>query len=295
MTEQTIQLPDGRILSYALYGAADGLPVLYFHGTPSSRLEVCMLGEYGIDAEQTLARLGLRLISVDRPGMGLSSYNPNAGLLSFAGDISFLVQSLKIFEASLLCWSGGGPYALAAAWQHLSIIKGLFILCGFSRRFIPEVVQQMKLNRLFFNTARYLPTFLELTMNVIRKGNSRHSLPQWLTGLPLVDYELLKKPLQLQTIARHTFQEACRLGARGPVQEAQLYFKDFGFSLSDIQQPVHFWWGTEDRIVIRLHTRSVEEEIKKSVIHYKEKEGHLSVYVRYFEEALQTIASSSQF
>ena len=35
-------LPDGRRLAYQQFGAADGFPAFYFHGTPSSRLEALL-------------------------------------------------------------------------------------------------------------------------------------------------------------------------------------------------------------------------------------------------------------
>lgn len=65
MTGHTIHLPDGRNLAYAVYGPADGRPVLYFHGTPSSRLEISLHNYYHLDIEQRLLALDLCLIAVD--------------------------------------------------------------------------------------------------------------------------------------------------------------------------------------------------------------------------------------
>lgn len=291
MTEHVLHLPDRRILSYALYGPTDGWPVMYFHGTPSSRLEITLLSEYGIEVEKLLSHLHLQLIAVDRTGMGLSTYNPNAGFLSFASDVHFLMDYLKIMAASAFCWSGGGPFALALAWKYPDRIKNVFILCGFSRQFTANVLAEMKLNRWYFLAAKHLPLVLKGGMNVLRRNTATIKVPRWLTGLPPVDYELIKYPAKLQMLARLTLKEACRQGANGPVQEARLYFKDLGFSISELLQPVHFWWGTEDRSVTKMHAQAVEKEIKNSIMHYTKGEGHLSVYIRYFEEALQAIAS----
>jgi pimeloyl-ACP methyl ester carboxylesterase len=133
MTEHTMVLPDGRTLGYSVYGAAEGKPLLYFHGTPSSRLELKLLNQYGVDIEQQILDAGLKIIAVDRPGMGLSSFNAKGTFLSFAFDVSVLLQSLGISNCPVLCWSGGGPYALAIAWQYPSLINGVYIICGFSR------------------------------------------------------------------------------------------------------------------------------------------------------------------
>ena len=91
MTEGSIILPDHRKLGYSVYGAMGARPVLYFHGTPSSRLELNFLFEHGINLEKYLSDARLQLIAVDRPGMGLSSFNGNGSFLSFADDIIHLL------------------------------------------------------------------------------------------------------------------------------------------------------------------------------------------------------------
>jgi len=71
-TNQRIDLPDGRALGYNEHGVLDGRPLLHLHGTPSSRRERQVIGS------DTLAeKRGLRVICVDRPGMGLSDFQPD--------------------------------------------------------------------------------------------------------------------------------------------------------------------------------------------------------------------------
>ncbi|MGI5526577.1 alpha/beta fold hydrolase [Streptomyces syringium] len=62
------RLPDGRMLAWAEWGPADGLPVLLCPGGATSR----WLG-FGADAVDAL---GVRLVSVDRPGLGASDPAP---------------------------------------------------------------------------------------------------------------------------------------------------------------------------------------------------------------------------
>ena len=64
--DDLIALPDGRSLAYAEFGDPDGRPVLFFHGTPGYRLN-----PWTTDAE--LRSLGVRLIALDRPGVGRST------------------------------------------------------------------------------------------------------------------------------------------------------------------------------------------------------------------------------
>ena len=99
-------MPDGRHLGYLTVG--EGKPVVYFHGTASSRLEVKLLTELAYTAR-------LQIISIDRPGYGLSTFVPKRSLCDFAGDINFLVDHLGIERFGVIGWSGGGVFALAYA------------------------------------------------------------------------------------------------------------------------------------------------------------------------------------
>ena len=291
MIERSFILPDNRKLQYAIYGAANGYPVLYFHGTPSSRLEIKLLNAYGIDPEQRLLEANIQMIAIDRPGMGLSSFNANGTFISFADDVFALVQSLSISQCSVLGWSGGGPYALAIARKYSSVIKNVFIICGFTRQFTKEITRRMSINKWYFFSAKYIPRLLEVVMNRLRKSNARYSLPQWITSLPDVDYNLIRHPQQLQHLASVSLKEACLNGARGAVYEAGLYFSDPGFALSQIEQPVHYWWGTQDESVIRLHAEAIEGQVQNSVLHYKQGEGHLSIYIHHFTKVVNLIAA----
>ncbi|MBE0681614.1 MAG: hypothetical protein IH589_06840 [Anaerolineales bacterium] len=79
---QQIQLRDGRRLGYDEHGASNGKPLFYFHGSPSSHLESNLY--FGDDLLQAL---NVRLIAVDRPGLGLSNFQPQRRLLDWSNDM----------------------------------------------------------------------------------------------------------------------------------------------------------------------------------------------------------------
>ena len=291
MTSHTITLPDGRLLGYALYGPPHGRPVLYFHGTPSSRLELLLLHHYGKDLEALLLEAGLKLIAVDRPGMGLSTYDPHSNFLSFATDVGVLMDKLGITRTAVMGWSGGGPFTLALAYRFPDRISHACIICGFARPFDEEVVRAMNTNVWYFRAAKYIPLLLRSGMFVVSRNRVNHTLPQKVTGLPYEDFQYLKRLRDLRVLARVTLKEACRLGTRGAVHEARNYYKYFGFDLQQVQPPVHYWWGTKDKSVIELHAMAVEQQVPNARMHYRPGEGHLSIWVRYMKEVLQTAAS----
>ena len=72
VSEPTLRLRNGRIVGFLQVGKADGPVVFHFHGHGSSRLEALLVSEQAVS-------LGVRLIAVDRPGIGRSSANEGIG------------------------------------------------------------------------------------------------------------------------------------------------------------------------------------------------------------------------
>ncbi|KAF9972446.1 hypothetical protein BGZ73_004428 [Actinomortierella ambigua] len=60
---QRCTLPSGRVVSYAVCGAKQGKPVVYFYGLGGSRRQLALLHAQAL-------RLGLRVYCMDRPGTG---------------------------------------------------------------------------------------------------------------------------------------------------------------------------------------------------------------------------------
>ena len=294
MFHQSITLPDQRKLGFALYGPASGRPLFYFHGSPSSRLEPLLLNEFGVDLEGLLLQSNVRLIAVDRPGMGLSSFNPQGSFLSFADDVKMLAHQLFLGRCPVLCWSGGGPYALAIAHRCPLMINRIGILSGVTRHFDASVFRQMGTNKWYFRMAKYSPWLLQKLMNVLRFRTFRNPIPQRLTGLADVDYKLVHDAQHLNALANLTIREACKHGAMGAVHEARLYCRDFGFALNEIRQPVHYWWGDLDSSVSAIHPETAEKNIPSATMHYRKGEGHLSMFQKGFPEALKILFSQQE-
>jgi pimeloyl-ACP methyl ester carboxylesterase len=106
MSELDVRRGD-RILRARDAGAPSGRPIVFFHGTPGSRLDM-------VFADQLAEDLGLRLVSFDRPGYGGSTAAPFS-LSSIAQDAAAVADALDIAEFATLGQSGGGPFSLAAA------------------------------------------------------------------------------------------------------------------------------------------------------------------------------------
>jgi pimeloyl-ACP methyl ester carboxylesterase len=292
VNQHFLALTDGRKLCYALYGPANGKPVFYFHGTPSSRLEPLLLNAYNKNLEQLLQQYHIYLIAVDRPGIGLSTDNPHNSFQSFARDVGQLAAHLHITQASVSGWSGAGPFALALAFHYPQLIQGVYLITTFTRSFgEPGVFKIMHANKYYLGAARYAPWLLQKVMKIVSKKPADKPLPKWLSGLPKVDNDCMKAPEVMKHFSIVTTCEACINGSKGAVQEAALYFNKTGYDIAQLQQPIHYWWGTADNVVPVVHPKAIEDKAPNATMHYKKGEGHLSIYIHCFEEVLQTIAA----
>lgn len=121
--EQRIFLPDGRSLGFARLGCPAGLPLIYLHGFPASRLEAGILNA-------AANSLGVSIIAPDRPGFGLSDFQPRRTILDWPNDVVHLANALSIDRFSLLASSGGCPYAAACAHQFPQRLIRVGIMAG---------------------------------------------------------------------------------------------------------------------------------------------------------------------
>ncbi|QYG91613.1 alpha/beta hydrolase [Iamia sp. SCSIO 61187] len=112
-----VRLPDGRDLAVDDVGDPDGVPVVYLHGTPDSRLS---RGD-----DPATAAAGVRLLAVDRPGCGRSTSHPGRTLGSVADDLAATLARLGVERAAVLAWSAGAPYAVALAARHPAVVSAV--------------------------------------------------------------------------------------------------------------------------------------------------------------------------
>ena len=101
-------LRDGRKVQVEEYGDPDGAPALWFHGAFSSRLEA-----WSLDAPAR--ELGLRVLALDRPGLGGSDNHPGRTVTGYADDVAQVLDNLEIERAAVGGLSNGGMYAMAVA------------------------------------------------------------------------------------------------------------------------------------------------------------------------------------
>jgi pimeloyl-ACP methyl ester carboxylesterase len=122
---QTFTLPDSRKLGFATYGSPTDQPIFVFHGLAGSRLDALYFHEAGI-------KLNARIIGIDRPGSGLSTFQQGRRLLDWPADVWQLAGYLGIKQFKIIGGGGGQPYAIACAYAlPKDVLRGTAVLSNF--------------------------------------------------------------------------------------------------------------------------------------------------------------------
>ena len=123
---QRVPTPTGRLVSFSEVGAPNGAAVLVCVGMGLTRFVTAFYDELA-------TTLRLRLITIERPGVGNSEPYPpgdKSGPLSWPDDVLAVCEHLGITKFSMLAHSAGAVYALATALILPHFVRGAIHLLG---------------------------------------------------------------------------------------------------------------------------------------------------------------------
>ena len=264
---------DGRTLAYLEVGDPDGPLVLHNHGGPSSRLEARLLAD-------SASKYRLRLICVDRPGMGQSSPQKARTYAGWADDLVMIADALGHHEFGVTGWSEGGPWALAAAayidplrLRHVtSIAPGSY--GAFGDNWAAEYLS--KADALGGSLALcFKPGFrlMYTALGITAKRFPETFVKQIRNSLNDYDQQLLLRP-DIGTTFGDSCAECFAHGSDGLVRDAELLYRNWTFDVSTIERRVHMWQGLDDRLVPDPINKAVADAMPGVVWHPVEEAGH---------------------
>lgn len=271
--EGTFRLAGGRKLGYAEYGPATGKPVMWFHGTPGGRRQVAQ------EARELARKRKVRLIAIERPGIGDSTSHSYPSLENWAADIETFCDAKEIQRFAVCGLSGGGPYALACAYYLQDRVVAATILGGVA----PSTGQDAAeggVSRLVRNIGPVLK-HLRVPINRLMLGLIRRLEPHadraidvFAHFMPPGDQEVFADPA-----IRAMFQDDLLLGSREQMQaiihDAVLFGRDWGFPLSEVETPIYLLYGDADNIVPVEHGEHLSQRLPNAEFRVREGEGHL--------------------
>jgi pimeloyl-ACP methyl ester carboxylesterase len=274
--DNVLRLTDGRRLGYAEYGDPDGWPLMFFHGTPGSRVMARF-------AASRAREMGVRLIAPERPGFGLSDMQPQRRLLDWVEDIGELADALSLGRFAVAGVSGGGPYVAACAWKMGTRLVAAGIVSGLAPadRVRRELNWLHRLSTVLVRRA----ALVNLVLGLLARSAQHH--PELIIrsmGLvaPWEDRKILSQP-EVRVIQIDGISEAFRRGAQGAAAELDLFSRPWGFAVDEIKVKVHLWHGEADAIVPVGMGRYLADHIPQCRARFIPGAGHLWIFQGYEE------------
>lgn len=282
--DNVLRLSGGRRLGYAEYGDADGDPIFLFHGNPGSRLSWGLL-------PGSPFRPGLHLIAPDRPGFGLSDFQPGRTFADWPDDVVALGDALALTRFAVAGVSGGGPYALACAWQIQQRLTAVGVISSVGPLDAPQATEGMsRTNRVLFLLARRAPWLIRLNMKflacLVRRSPDK-LIKRLIFKMADVDKAIVTRP-EIREFVRQDFPEAFRQGGRGSAYELTLYARPWPIRLERISMEVHLWQGEADSSVPPSMGRYLAGALPNCHATFIPNAGHLWI-VDHMDEVLSTL------
>ena len=258
--ESDVTRPDGSTLhAYDLGG--DGHPLFWLHGTPNTGEPPEPL--YGAAAER-----GIRWVSYDRPSYRNSTPRPGRDVASAAADIATVADALGIERFALMGHSGGGPHALATAARLPDRVQA--VVCG-------------------SGLAPYGADGLDWFGGMAAAGQAelraahagRAALEKHLETAAFdpeqftpADHEALDGAWSwLARVAGQAFNA----GLDGLIDDNLAFAARWGADPADVEAPVLFLHGVDDRMVPASHSQWLAERCRSAELWLRPGEGHVSV------------------
>eukprot|EP00040_Diaphanoeca_grandis_P026639 m.149586 g.149586 ORF g.149586 m.149586 type:complete len:304 (-) comp30669_c0_seq1:138-1049(-) len=270
---RTMLLADGRTLGWREYGDADGHPIIFNHGNMNSRL----FSPCWDKSDEVTTKAAVRVIAVERPGVGLSTTHAQRTLLTWSNDVRQLAEHLQVSKFSVAGFSSGGPHALAVASQ----LSDMVVSCGLISSDAPYVdIGPEMMTRMFKGSVE---SYTHERSLKISQANFES-----LTD----DYEHMGKEVR-KFMALADIHEACRSGLDGVASDAVLESAKWPFTLESIRVPVVLWHGEEDVDVPIEAARYIADRVPCKT-KYFESETHSMIRRQWGAFITAVVAASKQ-
>ncbi|HLT36582.1 MAG TPA: alpha/beta hydrolase [Enhygromyxa sp.] len=268
--EGQARLLDGRTLGYAVFGRGEPV-VIWLHGTPGGRRQVPPAArEFAVEHD-------IRVIGIERPGIGDSTPHLYPNVLGFARDLDTVLDQLDVDRCGVVGLSGGGPYALACA-HALARVRVCGVLGGVAPTRGPEAIDGGATT-----LARFAPLVERLhgpigaALSLAIRSAHPLASPAFDLFMKLSregDREVFSAP-GMKEMFLDDMLRASRSGVRSMVFDYLLFSRDWGFSLRDIDTPTYLWHGDADPFVPLDHGQHQARLLRNSTLTVQPGHSHL--------------------
>jgi pimeloyl-ACP methyl ester carboxylesterase len=285
-----MRLPDGRHVDVRVYEPADGLPLVFHHGTPAAGLPNRAM-------VRSAQERGLRVVSVSRPGYGSSDRRPGRTVADMASDTAAVLAELGADRCLVSGWSGGGPHALACA-ARLGPAAAVLVIAGvapYDAMGLDWLTGMGQDNIDEFGLALEGEDALRPYLTAAREELTQATAEDLVTSLdsllPDVDRAALTGEFAEDMLA--AFREGLGNGIDGWLDDDAAFTRPWGFGLDEITVPVMIWQGSEDLMVPFAHGKWLADRMPAAVAHLEDGEGHLSIGLGAMDRMLDELIAAA--
>lgn len=284
--EGNIAVGEDRRIGFAEFGAPQGRAVFWLHDTPGARRQI------PTEARVYAEHHNIRLIGVDRPGIGASTPHQYETILAFADDLRTIADTLGIDKMAVVGLSGGGPYTLACAAGLPDRVVAAGVLGGVAPTRGPDAISGglMRLGSAVAPLLQVGGTPLRLGASLLIRAARPVASPALdLYGLlsPRADRHLLARP-EFKAMFLDDLLNGSRKQLAAPFADVIAFARDWGFRLDEVKVPVRWWHGDHDHIVPFSHGEHVVSRLPDAKLLHLPGESHLAGLGR-GEEILSTL------
>jgi pimeloyl-ACP methyl ester carboxylesterase len=286
--EGNIAVGDDRQIGFAEFGDPQGRAIFWLHGTPGARRQIPM------EARVYAERANIRLIGIDRPGIGSSTPYQYDTVSAFAADLRTIADTLGIDKMIVIGLSGGGPYTLACAAAMPDRVVAAGVIGGVAPTQGPDAASGGVMGSVGLRVAPVLqvagtPMALaaRVLLRLIRPVGSP-AVDIYGRVSPEADRLLLARP-EIKAMFLDDLLNGGRKQMAAPFSDIVVFARDWGFRLGDIAVPVRWWHGDHDHIVPFAHGQHVVTKLSDAELYHLPGESHLAGLGR-AEEILTTMA-----
>jgi pimeloyl-ACP methyl ester carboxylesterase len=262
--KRTVRTADGRRLTTQMYGDPDGKPVFLLHGTPGSRL-----GPH--PRSSVLHRLGVRLISFDRPGYGESDRLAGRQVADAAADVRAIADAYGVRRFAVVGRSGGGPHALACAALLPERTTRAAVLVSLAPRGADGLdwfdgMSQSNITEFTAASNGYagIAAHTKPVADAIR-ADPASLIARLQAELPDPDKRVVADR-GIRSMLLKTYAEALRTSDYGWIDDALAFCSPWGFDPAAVTVPVLLWHGANDVFSPASHARWLAGRIPSATV-----------------------------
>jgi pimeloyl-ACP methyl ester carboxylesterase len=284
--EGNIAVGDDRQIGFAEFGDPQGRAVFWLHGTPGARRQIPMEARVYAEKRQ------IRLIGVDRPGIGSSSPYQYDTVFAFAEDLRTIADTLGIDRFEVIGLSGGGPYTLACAAAMPDRVVAAGVLGG-----VAPVRGADAIGGGVSTLIAAAAPVVEVAGAPLRLAASQlirlirpvaePALYAYARISPEADRRLLVRP-EFKAMFLDDLLNGSRKQLAAPFADVVVFARDWGFRLDEVKVPIRWWHGDHDHIVPFEHGQHVVSRLPDAQLTHLPGESHLAGLGR-AEEILGTM------